>query len=146
MTTEGMAAYGTLLLRGDGEIAEEFTEIAEVVSISGPAWALDPLEMTSHDSGGNREFIGGLIDGGEITLELNFIPTDETQGMDGGLIEDLQGRVIHNYQLQFTDDPVTPTVYEFQAFPTAVEPSAPVDGKLSASITLKVTGAIAEQA
>lgn len=146
MTTGGVAAYGTLLLRGDANTPEVFTEIAEVTNISGPAWALDALEMTNHESSGDREFVGGLIDGGEITLECNFIPTDTTQGLDGGVLDDLTTRTSHNYQLQFSDSLVDPTVYEFVAFPTAFEPGAVVDGKLGASVTFKVTGAISEQA
>lgn len=146
MTTGGVAAYGTLLLRGDADTPEVFTEIAEVTNISGPNWALDALDMTSHSSSGDREFVGGLIDGGEITLECNFIPTDTTQGFDGGVLEDLTTRTQHNYQLQFSDSIADPTIYEFVAFPTAFEPSGVVDGKLSASVTFKVTGAISEQA
>lgn len=146
MTTSGYAAYGTLLLRGDAGAPEAFTEIAEVVNISGPTLALDPLDMTSHDSSGDREFIGGLVDGGEITLELIFIPTDTTQGLSGGVAEDLTTATKHNYQLQFSDSAVDPTIYEFVAFPTAFEPSAAVDGRLSASVTFKVTGAVSEQA
>ena len=142
MTTGGVAAYGTLLLRGDGNTPEVFTEIAEVTNISGPSIAADPLEMTSHDSAGNREFIGGLFDGGEITLELNFIPTDETHNIATGVLYDLQNRIAYNYQLQFSDDPIAPTVYEFVAFPVGFEPGAPVDGKLSASVTFKVTGSV----
>lgn len=146
MTTGGVAAYGTLLLRGDAATPEVFTEIAEVTNISGPNWALDALDMTSHSSSGDREFVGGLIDGGEITLELNFIPTDGTQDMTTGVLADLIARTQHNYQLQFSDSLLDPTVYEFVAFPTAFEPGSAVDGKLSGSVTFKVTGAISEQA
>ena len=132
MTTGGRAAYGTLLKRGA-------TTLAEVTNLSGPGLSLDPLEMTSHDSGGDREFIGGLLDGGEVTAEINFMPGNATHKQ---VIADMKARTVTTWSVVFPDT----STWSFSAFPTAFEPSAPVDGKLAASITLKVTGAIAEQA
>ncbi len=128
MTTGGRAAYGTLLKRGA-------TTLAEVTNLSGPGLSLDPLEMTSHDSGGDREFIGGLLDGGEVTAEINFMPGNATHKQ---VIADMKARTVTTWSVVFPDT----STWSFSAFPTAFEPSAPVDGKLAASITLKVTGSV----
>lgn len=130
MTTGGKAAYGTLLKRGA-------TTLAEVTNISGPNLSVDPLEMTSHDSAGDREFIGGLMDGGEVTCEVNFLPANATHKQ---VIADMKARTVTTWSIVWSDG--SSSTYSFSAFPTAFEPSAPVDGKLAASITLKVTGAV----
>lgn len=130
MTTGGKAAYGTLLKRSG-------TTLAEVTNISGPGLTLDALEMTSHDSSGDREFIGGLMDGGEVTCEVNFLPANATHKQ---VIADMKARTVTTWSIVWSDG--SSTTWSFSAFPTAFEPSAPVDGKLSASITLKVTGSV----
>lgn len=128
MTTSGRAAYGTLLKRSG-------TTLAEVTNLSGPSMNVDPLEMTSHDSSGNREFIGGLFDGGEVTAEVNFMPGNATHKQ---VIADLKARTISTWSIVYPDA----STYSFSALVTGFEPSAPVDGKLSATITLKVTGSV----
>ena len=128
MTTSGRAAYGTLLKRSG-------TTLAEVTNLSGPSMNVDPLEMTSHDSSGNREFFGGLFDGGEVTAEVNFMPGNATHKQ---VIADLKARTISTWSIVYPDA----STYSFSALVTGFEPSAPVDGKLSATITLKVTGSV----
>lgn len=130
MTTSGKAAYGTLLKRAG-------TTLAEVTNISGPGLALDALDMTSHDSSGDREFIGGLLDGGEVTCEVNFMPGNATHKQ---VIADMKARTVSTWSIVWSDG--SSSTWSFSALPTAFEPSAPVDGKLSASITLKVTGSV----
>jgi predicted secreted protein len=134
--TDGMAAYSTLIKKGS-------TAIAEVNSISGPGLSLDAIEVTHHESTDAwREFVGGLIDGGEITLDLNFLPADATQSLAAGLVADLISRDADTYSIIFPD--TSSTEWTFSALVTNFEPSAPVDGKLGASVTLKITGAVAE--
>jgi len=133
------AAKGTLLKTGDGTSPEVFTTIAQVVSIGGPSLSLDPLDVTSHSSlEGNKEFVGGLIDGGELTLEINFDPADATHNQAAGLLKLLKDRTIRNFELVFSD--TASTKWTIPALVTGFEPGAPVDGKLSASVTLKVSG------
>jgi len=137
--TLAIDAYGTLLQVGDGQAPEVFTTIAEVTEIGGPSLALDPLDVTSHTSpGAFREFIGGLLDGGEVTFTINYVPTNATQDATTGLIADMIARTVRNFQLIFPD--VGSTQWSFAALITAFEPAEPVDDRLSAELTLKVTG------
>lgn len=138
--TLAIKAHGTLLQIGDGgSPTETFTTIAEVTEISGPSLEQEPLDVTSHESsGGFREFVGGLIDGGEVTLSLNYIPTDATQNATTGLIADLKNMVVRNFQLVFPD--VGSTTWSFPALVMSFEPTEPVDDKLGADVTLKVAG------
>ncbi len=133
------AAKGTLLKQGDGASPEVFTTIAQVVSIGGPSLSLDPIDVTNHSSlDGWKEFVGGLLDGGEISLEINYDPVNATHNATAGLIKDMEDRTVRNFQLVFSD--TAGTTWTVPALVTGFEPGAPVDGKLSASVTLKVSG------
>lgn len=137
--SNAISAFGTLLKIGDGGSPETFTTIAEVTNISGPSLSMNTVDVTSHDStDGWREFVGGLLDGGEVTLDINFIPTDPTHSYSTGLLNDMVNRTKRNFQLVFPD--AGNTTWSFTALITAFEPSAPTDDKLSASVTLKITG------
>lgn len=133
---EGISAFGTTLKIGDGAEPEVFAAIAEVTNISGPGMSMDTVDITSHGSaGGWKEYAGGLLDGGEIKLELNFLPGNASQQ---SLNTAMAARAKKNFKLEFPDTPAT--TWSFAAFVTNFEPSAPVDGKLGASATLKITG------
>lgn len=137
--TLAIDAYGTLLQVGDGGSPEAFTTVAEVTEISGPSLALDPLDVTSHESpGAFREFVGGLLDGGEVSFTINYVPTGSTHDASTGLIADMIARTVRNFQVIFPD--VGATQWSFAALITAFEPAEPVDDRLSAEVTLKVTG------
>lgn len=133
------AARGTLLKQGDGASPEVFTTIAQVVSIGGPSLSLDPIDVTNMSSeDGWKEAVGGLLDGGEISLEINYDPAHVTHNASAGLIKDMEDRTVRNFQLVFSDS--DNTVWIIPALVTGFEPGAPVDAKLSASVTLKVSG------
>ena len=129
-------AFGTKLKRG----GTAGTAIAQVTNISGPGLSADTLDVTSHDSTNAwREFLGGLKDGGEVSLDLNFDPAGTThKNASGGLLYDFEAGTATTYALVFPD--AASTVWSISAIVTGFEPAAPMDGKLAASVTLKVTG------
>lgn len=135
------SGFGTLLKIGDGATPTEgFTTVAEVISISGPALALGTIEVTNMSSASNyREFVAGLKDAGEVKLDINFLPTDGTQDASAGLLKDFDDRTLRDFQLVFPD--ASTTTWSFSAFITAFSPSAKVDDRLTASVTLRVSGA-----
>lgn len=137
--TSAIGAYGTLLKIGDGGGPETFTTVAEVVNISAPSLALDTIDVTNHSSTAAwREFVAGLLDAGEVTFDINYIPTAATHNATNGLIRDLKNRTKRNFKLVFPDS--GSTTWDFSAYVTGFEPDAPVDDKLAASVTLKLTG------
>lgn len=131
---------GTLLQIGDGgSPTETFTTIAEVTEISGPSLALDVIDVTSHDStGGWREKIGGLLDGGEVTFTINYLPSNATHNATTGLLRDLKNRTKRNFKLVFPD--AGSSTWSFTALVTSFEPSEPIDDRLTADVTLSITG------
>lgn len=126
-------AFGTILKRGA-------TAIVQVREISGPGLSLDTEDVTAHDStGGWEEVVGTILRSGEVTLEIVYDPAAAThKNAAGGLIADLVGRASTTYSLVFPD--AASTTWSFTAFVTGFEPSAPHDGALTASVTLKLTG------
>lgn len=128
-----LAAFGTKLLRGA-------VEVAQVQSISGPGLALDTEDVTSHDSpGGWEEVVGTILRSGEISLDIVYDPQNATHKYaTNGLLHDLVSRTPTTYTLTFPDS----TSWSFSALVVGFEPSAPVEGALTASVTLKLTGSV----
>jgi predicted secreted protein len=127
------AALGTILKR----VA---TPIVGIKSISGPGMKADTDDTTTHDStGGWEEAVVTILRSGEVKIELLYDPAAAThKNAAGGLIADFIARTATAYSLVFPD--IAATTWTFNAFVTAFEPSAPVEGKLSATATLKLTG------
>ena len=89
MPSGALHAHATLIGKGDSGSPEMFTTIAEVGSITGPTLTRDIIDVTNQDSAGAyREFIGGLIDPGELSFDINYIPTDATQDATTGIINE----------------------------------------------------------
>lgn len=134
------AAFGTLLKIGNAGSPETFTTIAQVLDISGPGIALDTEDVTNHSStSGWEEVVATIKRSGEISFEINFDPAGATHDVDTGLLDDLDDKTKRNFQLVFPD--TGSTTWSFSAFVTGFEPAMPVTGKLTASVTLKLTGA-----
>jgi hypothetical protein len=133
-----VSALGTLLKIGDGGGPETFTTIAEVRDISGPGFSLGTEEVSSHDSALWRTFIPTFKEGGEVTFDVNFT-AHATQGFTGGLYNDFANRTLRNFQLVLTTSPAKTA--SFAAYVAGFELGMPVEGVLSASVTLQLSGA-----
>lgn len=137
--TEAAIGYGTLLQFSDGASPPAFTTLAEVNDISGPGMSRELPDATHMESpGGWREFLGGLKDAGEITVECNHLPNNATQDATDGVLSLFASGERRAWRLVF---PISPTVnWEMDAVVSAFEPSFPVDDKMMLSVTLKVSG------
>lgn len=71
MTTQAFVG-NIFLARGDGGSPEAYTRVCQVFGISGVGQTNEQIEATTFCSGGIKEYIAGLADGQECTLELNF--------------------------------------------------------------------------
>lgn len=131
----GINAKGTALQRGDGGTPTEvFTTIANVTSIEGPGIEREEIDVTAHDTENNfMEFVPGLVDPGEVEIEVNYDPSEHD-----ALVADFDDNEPRNWRLVFPD--ADATTWQFSAFLSEFSPEAPVDDKLAASMTFKVTG------
>ncbi len=133
------AAYGTQLYRGTSGAG---TPYVNIMSISGPGITLDTEDVTSHDSTSAwEEVVATILRSGEVSFEIAYDPATATHKNAGnGLLADLIARTATTFTLVFSD--TATTEWAFSAFVTAFEPSMPVDGALTASVTLKPTGVV----
>lgn len=133
----GMDAFGTELRRGNGATpVETFTVIADVTNISGPSMERETLDMTSHGSPDQwREFIGGIKDGGEVSIDMNYDPGEDTHTT---LQNDFDDDGPRHFQIVFPDD--AQTAWEVNLVLTGLEPEYPFDDKMACSATWKVSG------
>ena len=131
MVTSAIANKGVTLTRA-GSL------VAEVKKIGAPKTTLEAIDVTSHDSANNfREFIGGLLDGGEIGIEGNFIAGD-TNGQIG-LLTDQLARTVQDFVMTWPTA-ITAT-YTFKALVTAFQPGDfDVTGAVKFTATLKISG------
>ena len=127
--SEATGALGTTLAR-DGNVISELTKIGS------PKYKMDTIDVTNHQStDGFKEFIGGLLEAGELPLEGNFIPGD-TNGQVG-LVTDMMAKTKQNFVLTFPNS----VTFTFAALVTAFElGDADVSGALTFKAALKISG------
>ena len=118
--------------------------IASLEDATPPSESKDTIETTNHGSvGGVREFIGGLVDSGEGSLDIQYDPADT------GHIE-LRTRAAtafeapEKYRFVFADTGAT--IDEFTAVCTGFTPKSELEGKLMASVSFKASGVITHDA
>ena len=131
MTTNAKMAYGTTLTRGGNPIAE-------LTSIGGVDISMATEDVTAHNAAdAYREFLGGLIDPGEVPIAGNFYPGDTTGQY--GLLTDLESRATQAFVI--TLPAAMATTWTFNALVTRFKAGeAPVDGKVPFEATLKISG------
>jgi len=124
-------AHGTKLAMYDGS---NFVDIAEVLDISGPGIKQETVDVTSHDSTW-REHLATIADGGDVSFDINYIPSDTSQQALRAAVAD---HTNHQFKVTFTDG----STATFDGFVTSFEIGAPVADKLTASVEIKITGPV----
>ena len=133
--TNATPGFGTLLKVGNG--AGVYTTLAEVKDITGPGLTHDVEEVTHHQSPGRfKEKIATLIDGGEVTFNMNYLPQNATQSVSSGLLKDMIDHTLRNIKIVLPD--VGSTEWILPCFVTNWEPTMPVGSVFDCSVTLTV--------
>lgn len=123
-------AFGTKLKRGS-------VYVARLTNITPPELSRDDIDVTDHDSpDGFREFVPGLKQSGEVPLEGNLIPTDDTQK---GLLAAVDIDEPEEWTIEFPTVPVM-TVRFFGYVKSFAIAEAPVEGVMKFTATIKATG------
>ena len=123
--------YGTLFKKGS-------TTQAEVTAINDAGPEADMLDVTSLDSSsGTREYIAGLINSGEFSVELNFIPGNATHAT---IQSDLKAGTSGTYSLTWTGSGET---WTFTALVKSFKVGGGVSDKLTGNATFQISGTIA---
>ena len=127
----GLPAFGTQLKRGA-------TAVANISSLSGGGITLDTEDVTSHDStSGFDEKVATILRSSQIKAEINYDPDNATHK---ALITDMLAKT------KVTDFTIVlpgGQIWAYAgAYVTGFEPSEPVAGKMTASVTITPTGVV----
>jgi len=107
-----------------------------VNSITGPSKTRDTIDVTSLDSvGGYREHIPGFRDGGQVQLNMNF-----TRATYDKMNADYESSALGYYQIVLPD--TEHTTFDFAGFVTELPLSISADDKITADVTIKVSGRV----
>ena len=120
-----------------------WVEMGEVDFIEGPGFSKTQIDVTTMGTtGGYREFISGLKDGGEVVLTMNFTKESYEQSKS---IFDRVGRFgVEDYSFILDDNPseANRSCLWFKASVEGMPVTVPIDDKVSMTVTLKVSGIV----
>ena len=119
----------------NGDSPETFEQIGEVFNITPGEESTDRVDVTHYKSPDRRrEFIAGLIDPGEAPFEINWVPGNETDEF----IRDLRtSGETRTHKIRFPNG----VTVSFDAIILSYSKAIPLDDKMTATITVAVSGA-----
>ena len=134
-----MKGIGTEFRVGDGAGPEVFTAVAEVIEMPSYAPSREAHDDTTFDvpDGYKRFSPGSLTDPGEMTLVLKYNPDDADHV---ALIDLIDSGALTNCQVYWPNTGGTAVTETFAAFVTSTSKETPLDGNVTRSVTLKVSG------
>lgn len=139
MSSNAVQSQGTKIrVSADGS-PPSFSDIPEVRTIGGPDGSAPTIDVTDLDSTA-REYILGLKDEGQIQLGIMYRPSNTVHRTLRNAWSD---RTLMQFQIDFADDA---TRWEFDAYVTGMPSQLGVDAVVEGTVTLKITGEIAELA
>ena len=134
--SDAMIGYGTkYAIMDTSESPQIFYEIGEVFDVVPGEESTDRVDVTHYQSPDRRrEFVAGLIDPGEASFQINWIPGDET---DEFLRAARTAGDTRTHRITFPNN-VTVT---FDAIVLAYSKAIPMEDKMTATVTVAVSGA-----
>lgn len=131
MSNQVFVGKGTQFLRWNSSTST-YEALSRVMSIDGLDSTQDTVDITTLDSeGGYREFIGGLRDAGTLSLPMAF--QKENYSL---LRADFEAEEFVKYQIILPDL----SVFEFNGKVTGLSVAVPLEDKVSANATIKISG------
>ena len=137
--------WGTDFKLHNGADPGALVALEGVFEISAPSEEADDVEITHFKSPARRrEYIRGLIETGEIEVQMNYVPGSATDTLCRAALAAGDNRA---FELVLPDEAGDPA-WEITgtAYAKSYERAIPLEDKLSATLTLKVTGATSEGA
>ena len=113
-----------------------YNELAEITNITPPNFETDDVDVTHMQSPNRtREFIAGLTDPGEASFEMNWVPGSATDML---LLDLKTAGTVVNWKIVWPNA----TYWEFTGYVKGFEPTAETEDKLTATITIRVSGSV----
>jgi len=147
MTTAAKTALGAkfCMVAAPTALVTATHTIAELISLQPPQLERGTIDVTSHDSAGQaREFIQeGVYDAGEISGSIHYVAGSAGDTL---MMAAMTGGTLMNCKCVLKASTGAQDL-SFQGFVTNYGPDEmEVDGKQTASFTIKITGAITQGA
>src|SRR5262245_7043899 len=138
--SQAMLGYGTLFSiessTSPGDCPITYTALAEIKDVTPPNQQADEVDVTHNTSPlRRREFISGLIDMGEASLEMNFVPGSAS---DQRLIGLLNSGAVVNCRVTWPNN----INWDFSAFLKGYEIKSATADAMTATCTFRATGPI----
>jgi predicted secreted protein len=142
MATEARIGLGTeFYLEDDTTPTPVLTKLGEILSVTTPQSTVEEVEATHMDSPNRRrEYISGLIDDGEGTFEMNYVPGSATDVLIRAALDD---GVTRGYKIIIPDG-ATGWEITGECIVRGYERSVPIDDRMTATLTVRFTGAPTE--
>jgi predicted secreted protein len=121
------------------------TELVGVFNVTIPESTTDDVETTHYKSAGRfREFIAGLKDRGEFTVEMNFVAGNATDILCRAADAASDTRA---FKIVLPDD-AGDAAWEIEgtAYAKGYSRNIPIDDRMTAVLTLRVSGDLTEAA
>lgn len=144
MTVAAKKSFGAqLLMAADG--VTPLVLVAELLTLQPPVLERATIDVTTHDSASQAmEFITeGIYDPGEVSGQVHYIAGSAG---DDAMIAALTGGGLHDFEIVLKAASSTED-QTFSGYVTSYGPDQmEINGKQTASFTIKVTGAITQAA
>ena len=133
MSESAVSGVGTIFRRWSGTA---YADIGSINSITGPSMTRNTIDTTALDTtGGYSTFIAGFRNAGTVSLSMNF--TRETYEL---MKADFESDVVVDYEILLPD--VENTSLTFEGLVTELPLSIPTNDKITANVTIKVSGQV----
>lgn len=135
--TIAISSHGTKVSRAPSATPTTFTEIAELGDLKLPELMRNEFDASVHNRNID-DYVLGIMRRNAFSFPLNFLPTNATHDHLTGLYKALIDNSIDGYKIVFPDVALTEWILSGQV--QTIAPTAPVDGKLSADVTIRFSG------
>lgn len=137
--TAALLGYGAKVSVASADSPDNFTELAEITNIKPPSATVDMIDVTHMQSPDRRrEFIAGLIDPGECSFDMNYVPGSESDVLLNEILDAAADERRRRVRMTFPNN----VRFTFWGELMTYEPDVPTDDKMSAAVSFRVSGAI----
>jgi predicted secreted protein len=124
--------------------SDVLTELGEILSVTPPQSQVEDVEATHMGSPNRRrEFIAGLIDDGEGSFEMNYVPGSDTDILIRAALDD---GVTRDYKIVLPVADGSTWEITGDCVVKGYERSVPIDDRMTATLTVRFSGASSEAA
>ncbi len=131
--SNAISGMGTKFYRWSSD-SSQWSEVAEINTISGPTKSRDTIEVTTLTTeGGYKKFITDMRDPGNVSLSMNF-----TRATYDLMNTDYESDDNQNYKIVLPDE--DETTLEFEGMVMELPLNITVGDRITADVEIKVSG------